>query len=122
MLKILVIDDDPPLRERYRIDLEREGYRVLTTGSSFEGLELIERASPDLVIYDTENRDIDGLEAIERLTAHCPRIPVLATTPGALGCSESDALARAADAVAPRTSNTTILRSQVRRLLAPDSC
>jgi len=119
MVKILVIEEETRLREAYRAGLERDGYRVLATASTQEGLDMLDTASPDLVILDARNREMDCIETIGRLTAHCPRIPVvLSSDPSS---REHGLACRVADAAAPRSSDTLAIRSQIRRLLAPDA-
>ena len=77
MSKILVVDDDPNLRELVALRLSKEGHRVLTAGSAGEALRLVdERGAPDVVVLDVlmpgmtgfellpALRDRDGLEAL----------------------------------------------------------
>jgi len=102
MLKILVIEEEARLREAYRCDFEREGYRVVATGSTLEGLTMLDTASPDVVILDAANREMDCIETIGRLISHCPRIPVvLSSDPTS---REHRLECRVADASAPRSS------------------
>ncbi len=117
MTKILVVECERSARRAFKRDLEREGYLVVTARSGGEGLRLVERASPDLVILETEVPDMDGLEAVNRLIDRHPRIPVLAVTGVArLGDPRLGSLA---DACVPRSADTRQLRSKVRELLNP---
>jgi CheY-like chemotaxis protein len=50
--RILVIDDEPAIRDTMRMILEYEGYECLTAAAGAEGLTLTERESPDLVFLD----------------------------------------------------------------------
>lgn len=50
--KILVIDDDPDFVEFVRIILEAEGFTVFCAGNAEQGLELLRRQRPDLVLLD----------------------------------------------------------------------
>ena len=118
MLKILVIEEEARIRELLRHDLELDGYRVVTTASSHEGLELVERQSPDLVIVDELNREMDNMETIRKLISHCPRIPVVLTS--ASSSPTASPLRRAADAWVPSSPDTAKLRDQVRLFLMPD--
>ena len=45
--RVLVIDDEPAIRDTMRMILEYEGYDCLTAGSGAEGLAMVERESPD---------------------------------------------------------------------------
>ena len=64
---ILVVDDDPDIREVLRDRLESLGYRVLAADSGQEGLELLERQSPQLVLLDVEMPDRNGLEVLREI-------------------------------------------------------
>src|ERR687888_1943267 len=45
---VLIVDDDPRLREYVRVNLEMEGYSVREAGDAEEGLNVLEESSPDL--------------------------------------------------------------------------
>lgn len=62
---ILVIDDDPDIREVLRDRLESLGYRVLVAPSGEAGLELLERQSPQLILLDIEMPAMSGLEVLK---------------------------------------------------------
>src|ERR671918_1546180 len=64
---ILVVDDDPDIREVLRDRLESLGYRVLAADSGQEGLELLEQQSPQLVLLDVEMPDRNGLEVLREI-------------------------------------------------------
>jgi DNA-binding NtrC family response regulator len=61
---ILVVDDDPDIREVLTDRLESLGYRVLTAANGVEGLEVFERQSPHLVLLDIEMPGMNGLEML----------------------------------------------------------
>jgi CheY-like chemotaxis protein len=50
--KILIVDDDPDLREGQKTFLEGKGYEVLTAGGMGEGLEALNQTTPDLILVD----------------------------------------------------------------------
>jgi DNA-binding NtrC family response regulator len=64
---VLVVDDDPDIREVLRDRLESLGYRVLAAASGREGLELLERQNPQLVLLDVEMPDRNGLEVLREI-------------------------------------------------------
>ncbi len=64
---ILVVEDEQKLRELLRLQLEREGYSVLTTGSGAEALEIVMHGAPELVILDLRLPDIPGEEVARRI-------------------------------------------------------
>ena len=65
--RILVIDDDPAIRESLRMALEYQGYAVMLAASGDEGAALVEREGPDLVFLDIKMPGMDGLEVLQRL-------------------------------------------------------
>lgn len=70
MHSILVIDDDPALRELTRVILQRAGYGVHTANNGREGLQLLEQRQFDLVVSDMLMPEMEGLE----LLLHCRRL------------------------------------------------
>jgi two-component system phosphate regulon response regulator PhoB len=74
---IVVIDDEEDIRELIRYNLSKDGFAVECAVSGEEGVELVQREKPDLVILDLMLPGIDGLEVCRRLKAD----PVLKTIP-----------------------------------------
>jgi two-component system KDP operon response regulator KdpE len=64
---VLVVDDEQPLRDFVRRNLEVRGFRVLTARNGLEGLALFNTEYVDLVIMDVMMPSMDGLEAIRRI-------------------------------------------------------
>ena len=58
--RILVIDDDPDVRELSTRTLSREGFRVETAGSGEEGLRMARALHPDAITLDVLMPDLDG--------------------------------------------------------------
>jgi two-component system nitrogen regulation response regulator NtrX len=75
--RILVIDDEPAIRDTMRMILEYEGYECFTAGAGAEGLTLTERESPDLVFLDIKMPGMDGLETLSRLRGMNDALPVV---------------------------------------------
>ena len=64
---VLIVDDDPKLREYIRVNLEAEGYVVREAGSAEEGLEALDEESPDLILLDVMMPQVDGWEMLRRV-------------------------------------------------------
>jgi two-component system nitrogen regulation response regulator NtrX len=75
--RILVIDDEPAIRDTMRMILEYEGHDVLLAASGQEGLTVAERERPDLVFVDVKMPGLDGLEVLGRLRAQNDSLPVV---------------------------------------------
>ncbi len=66
--KILIVDDDPDFVEYTRTVLETAGYRVVSAGNSDQGMRVLEREQPDLVVLDVIMSSIlDGLSMSQRM-------------------------------------------------------
>jgi len=78
--RILVIDDDPVVREVIVTALEESGYGVVDTGDPEEALEIFSKDEFHLVISDIIMPKIDGLTLLRRLRLKNPDIPVILLT------------------------------------------
>lgn len=74
--KVLVIEDEPPIRKFLRISLDSHGYQVTETGTAATGLGHAIAEPPDAVILDLGLPDQDGLEVISRLR-EWSRVPII---------------------------------------------
>lgn len=61
--KILIVDDEPDIRELIEYNLKKEGYQVYTASNGQEGVTEAKRILPDLVILDIMMPKMDGIEA-----------------------------------------------------------
>ena len=75
--RILVIDDEPPIRRLLRTSLGAEGFEVLEAETAAKALGLIASARPDLAILDLGLPDLDGLDVIRKLRAEGEKIPII---------------------------------------------
>jgi DNA-binding NtrC family response regulator len=66
---ILVVDDDPDIQEVLKDRLESLGYRVLLASNGKEGLELLQKQSPHIVLLDIEMPGMSGLETLKEIRA-----------------------------------------------------
>ena len=97
---ILVIDDDPDIREILRLSLEREGYRVILAATGIEALhKLMDKEPCDLLLLDIVLPDIDGWTILSRLRAApiTARIPIIMMTANSDTYNETELLAAGAD-------------------------
>ncbi|HYY03841.1 MAG TPA: response regulator transcription factor [Gaiellaceae bacterium] len=80
-MRIMVVDDEPAVRESLRRALSLEGYDVELAADGAEALEAIgERSDPDVILLDVLMPRIDGLEVARRLRAKGLRTPILMLT------------------------------------------
>ena len=64
---VLLVDDDPQVREVVRVNLEMEGYAVREAGSAEDGLAALEDEAPDLILLDVMMPQVDGWEMLRRV-------------------------------------------------------
>ncbi|GAA0365323.1 response regulator transcription factor [Actinoallomurus spadix] len=79
-MRILVVDDEPAVRESLASSLAFEDYEVETAVDGLEALEKLDAVKPDLVLLDILMPRLDGLTTCRRLRAHGETVPVLMLT------------------------------------------
>lgn len=90
---MLVLEDDPTLRELIFEELEDRGYRVSAVGSSEEALQVARRVPFDLIVADVRMAGMDGIECLRALREVQPKARRLVIT----GYASQDAPGRAID-------------------------
>jgi two-component system response regulator MprA len=78
--RVLVVDDDPDVREAVETALELEGHRVTTATDGLAALKQLGRVEFDAVVLDVLMPNLDGFEVCRRLRASGNRTPVLILT------------------------------------------
>lgn len=82
MKRILVIDDEPDIRELLRRMLERKGYRVTEAPDGAVGVKLYREDPVDLIITDIIMPEKEGLETIMELRRDFPDVRIIAISGG----------------------------------------
>src|ERR1700730_2548537 len=85
-MTILVVDDEPRIRDFVRMNLELEHYRVEEASNGIEALEKLRAALPDLIVLDVSMPEMDGFEALHHIR-EVSTVPVIMLT---VRQSESD--------------------------------
>jgi len=68
--KIVIIEDEPDILEVLSYNLRREGFEILTSADGIQGLALVKREHPDLVLLDLMLPGIDGVEICTSIKKH----------------------------------------------------
>jgi len=79
---VLVVEDEPDIRDLVVLHLTREGFRCRSAGNGIEALREVRAARPDLVVLDLMLPEMDGLEVCRRLRAETATagIPIIMLT------------------------------------------
>ncbi|MFI6729362.1 response regulator [Streptomyces sp. R-74717] len=84
--RVLVVDDNKVIRQLIRVNLELEGFEVVTAADGVECLDLVHQVCPDVITLDVVMPRLDGLQTATRLrsdprTRHLPVAVISACTP-----------------------------------------
>ena len=75
--RVLVIDDEPPIRKLLRVGLSAHGYQTVEASSGRSALELLREQPPDLVILDLGLPDMQGHELLRTMRARNDKVPIV---------------------------------------------
>jgi two-component system, OmpR family, KDP operon response regulator KdpE len=76
LTKVLVIDDEPPIRKLLRMGLSTQGYEILEAANGKASLELLAQ-KPDLVILDLGLPDMQGLDLLRMIRGRNESVPIV---------------------------------------------
>jgi YesN/AraC family two-component response regulator len=82
MYDILVVDDEPMIRDGLKVALDMEGHRTSTASDGNEAIKLVEEKKPHLIITDIIMPESDGIELICNVKENNPNIKILAISGG----------------------------------------
>lgn len=82
MTKIAIIEDDPVIRQMYLMKFEADGFTVQTAENGEEGVALVEKFSPDIVLLDLSMPVMGGDEALAEIRSKewGEKVPVMILT------------------------------------------
>jgi DNA-binding response OmpR family regulator len=80
MSNILLVDDDPHIRQLVRVLLEREGFTIIEAGDGVAALAQLATVSVDLVVLDLMMPNMDGWELCRQIRAAATDLPLLMLT------------------------------------------
>ncbi|MEI8182389.1 MAG: sigma-54 dependent transcriptional regulator [Desulfomonile sp.] len=78
--RLLVVDDEPSMREFLKIMLSNDGYEVRAASSGEQGLEMFMLHEPELVLTDVKMPGMSGLDLIKRIRSLNKSVPVIVIT------------------------------------------
>lgn len=117
--KILAVDDEKHIVRLVQINLQKEGYEVVTASTGREALEQVAREKPDLVIMDVMMPEMGGFEALQAMKAdeEMAEIPVIMLTAKAQDADVFQGWKSGADLYLTKPFNPQELLTFVKRIL-----
>ncbi|CAG0959828.1 Regulatory protein AtoC [Myxococcaceae bacterium] len=76
-IRVLVIDDDPGVRDYLEALVSRQGYQVFAVADGEQAIRTLDETRPDLVTLDVVLPGIDGLETLRQIKQRLPEVPVV---------------------------------------------
>ena len=122
-MKTILIVEDVEFNLDLLVQLLEDDYAILTAADGAAGIELAERAHPDLILMDLSLPVIDGWEATRRLKAHATlhHIPIIALTAHAMSGDEEKARAAGCDDYLSKPIDEDLLFAKLRTFLGDGS-
>lgn len=115
-MKILVVDDEALLVKGIRLNLQNEGYEVITGSNGAEAVLAAQTQEPDLIILDVMMPEMDGLEACTRIREFS-QVPIIMLTAKADDMDKLMGFEQGADDYLTKPFNILELKARVRALL-----
>ena len=117
MAKILVIDDEPGVRDLLDTLLSRKGYDVVLADSGQKGLEIFRRAGADVIVLDLKMPEMDGITVLRQVRVLNPKQPVVILTGARTPESEQQARALGVTEYVEKEFSLHLLGDALKRLL-----
>jgi len=112
MPKILIVDDEEGIRMLYSMELEDEGYEVITLPDGKDLLSVIESESPDCIVLDIKMREYNGLDLLQQIRKRHYDLPVILNS--AYSSFKIDLKAVAADYYVVKSSDLGELKDKLK--------
>jgi DNA-binding response OmpR family regulator len=112
MAKILIVDDEEGIRMLYSMELEDEGYEVITLSDGKDLLAMVEKEAPDCVILDIKLREYNGLDLLQQIRKKHYDLPVILNS--AYSSFKVDLKAVAADYYVVKSSDLSELKDKLK--------
>jgi DNA-binding response OmpR family regulator len=116
MTLILVVDDEPLYQRLLKVNMEKEGFEVLTANNGEEALEVVSQKQPDLILMDVMMPKLDGLTTCERIRQFS-NVPIIILTARGEEHDRVQGLNIGADDYVVKPFSATELIARVRAIL-----
>jgi two-component system, OmpR family, KDP operon response regulator KdpE len=115
-LRVLIVDDEPPIRKLLRMGLTAQGYQVLEAPNGKVALELVAQR-PDLVILDLGLPDVQGFDLLRTIRARNEQVPIVVLSSRGDEAAKVAALDLGADDYVTKPFGTDELLARMRAAL-----
>jgi len=112
MAKILIVDDEEGIRMLYSMELQDEGYEVITRPDGKDLLEVVDLERPDCIVLDIKMREYNGLDLLQHLRKKYYDLPVILNS--AYSSFKVDLKAVAADYYVVKSSDLSELKEKLK--------
>ena len=117
-LKVLVVDDEPPIRKLLRMGLGTQGYQTMDAPNAKTALDLMAN-QPDLVILDLGLPDMQGLELLRQIRSRTETVPIVVLSSRGDEVTKVEALDLGADDYVTKPFGMEVLLARIRAALRP---
>src|SRR6201996_7940315 len=114
---VLVVEDEPNIRELVQVALNFHGCTVLTAASGQGALREAEASEPDLIVLDVVLPDLDGFEVCRRLRARGDNVPIIFLTARDTSSDTVQGLALGGDDYVTKPFSVEALVARIRAVL-----
>jgi two-component system KDP operon response regulator KdpE len=115
-LRVLIVEDEPPIRKLLRMGLTAQGYQIWEAPDGKSGLELLAQ-KPDLIILDLGLPDVQGLELLRTIRARNEQVPIVVLSSRGDEAAKVAALDLGADDYVTKPFGTDELLARMRAAL-----
>lgn len=112
MAKILIVDDEEGIRMLYSMELEDDGYQVITLPDGKDLLEVVARENPDCLVLDIKMKEYNGLDLLQQIRRRHYNLPVILNS--AYSSFKVDLKAVAADYYVVKSSDLSELKEKLK--------
>ncbi len=112
MAKILIVDDEEGIRMLYAMELQDEGYEVITLPDGKDLLEVVDTQEPDCIVLDIKMREYNGLDLLQQIRRKHYDLPVILNS--AYSSFKVDLKAVAADYYVVKSSDLGELKEKLK--------
>ena len=117
MKTILIIEDNPDNMKLITFILEKHGYRTIAAFSGREGIDLVFKESPDVVLLDIQLPDMNGLDVLKaiRSSEADSHLPIVAVTSFAMSGDRQRLMAAGCTGYIEKPINPDTIMHEIRR-------